>query len=216
MIEESSRCRNNKINTFGKLLRLGLSIRTSHDNSKRLRVVSSHDLLCDMEYLQRKLAGRGNDNNTGACLVANCQQSERPPKANRYEPFLGLNFIRCSSSMLGIKNAKVFPLPVRAAPNTSRPASRGGIVRAWTGVMRVIPIAAKPSSVFVDRSRELNEVSSRVVPVTVVCGGRSSLVCGAGLEEPDDEEDALDILCAGPLDVEDKQKQLRQLVREVN
>ena len=95
--------------------------------------------------------------------------------------------------MLGIKNAKVFPLPVRAAPSTSRPASRGGIVRAWTGVMRVMPIAAKPSRVFLDKSRELNEVSSRGVPVTVACGGRSSLVWGVGLEDPD-EEDALDIL----------------------
>lgn len=60
--------------------------------------------------------------------------------------------------------------------------------------MRVMPIALKPSRVFLDKSRELKEVSSRGVPVTVVCGGRSSLACGAGLAEPDEEEDALDIL----------------------
>ena len=42
-------------------------------------------------------------------------------------PFLGLNFILCRSSMAGIKNAKVFPDPVRAAPSTSFPARSGGI-----------------------------------------------------------------------------------------
>jgi hypothetical protein len=43
----------------------------------------------------------------------------------------------------------------------------------------------------------LKEVSSSGVPVTVVWVGRSSLASGAG--EPDEEEDALDIL--GPVQV---------------
>ena len=47
-------------------------------------------------------------------------------------PFRGMNLAAYKSSMAGIKNAKVFPDPVRAAPKTSRPAIRGGIARAWT------------------------------------------------------------------------------------
>lgn len=59
-------------------------------------------------------------------------------------PFLGLNFIVCRSSMAGIKNAKVFPEPVRAAPSTSFPARRGGIDFSWTGVMVSKPISLRP------------------------------------------------------------------------
>jgi hypothetical protein len=59
-------------------------------------------------------------------------------------PFLGLNFIVCRSSMAGIKNARVFPEPVRAAPSTSFPARRGGIDFSWTGVMVSKPISSRP------------------------------------------------------------------------
>lgn len=63
--------------------------------------------------------------------------------SKRDAPFLGLNFRRCRSSTAGIRNAKVFPEPVRAAPNTSFPASNGGIDLACTGVIVVNPISAR-------------------------------------------------------------------------
>lgn len=71
-------------------------------------------------------------------------------------PFLGLNFIRCSSSIAGIKNASVFPEPVRAAPRTSLPASSGGIALACTGVIVLNPIVSRARLVGSDRSREEN------------------------------------------------------------
>ena len=58
----------------------------------------------------------------------------------RDPPLTGLNLRVLSISILGTKKAIVFPLPVLAAPNTSLPASRGGIVLAWTSVMVSKPI----------------------------------------------------------------------------
>lgn len=46
--------------------------------------------------------------------------------------------------MAGIKNARVFPEPVRAAPSTSFPARSGGIDFSWTGVMVSKPIPSRP------------------------------------------------------------------------
>lgn len=43
---------------------------------------------------------------------------------NFYLPFLGMNFSLYISSTAGIKNAKVFPLPVFAAPSRSLKQSR--------------------------------------------------------------------------------------------
>lgn len=52
---------------------------------------------------------------------------ERGRRTKRKLPFTGLNFNLCSSSIAGIRNAKVFPDPVRAAPSTSFPANSIGI-----------------------------------------------------------------------------------------
>lgn len=56
-------------------------------------------------------------------------------------------------STAGIKNAKVFPLPVLAAPSTSFPASKGGIVRAWTSVIVSNPILPIAEVVAGDKDR---------------------------------------------------------------
>jgi hypothetical protein len=55
-------------------------------------------------------------------------------------PFTGLNLSVLSISTLGTKKAIVFPLPVLAAPRTSFPARRGGIVLACTSVIVSKPI----------------------------------------------------------------------------
>lgn len=72
------------------------------------------------------------------------------------EPFIGLNLSRCKSSTAGIRNARVFPEPVCAAPRTSLPVSRTGMDLAWTGVIVVNPISARPFRVGSDRSNEEN------------------------------------------------------------
>lgn len=62
--------------------------------------------------------------------------------------------------MLGRRKARVLPLPVRAAPRTSRPSSRGGTVRAWTSVIFEKPISERAAIVCCERLSEANEVSA--------------------------------------------------------
>ena len=61
-----------------------------------------------------------------------------------------------------MRNARVFPEPVRAAPRTSRPASRGGMVRACTSVICVYPSSAMPAMVFLDKPSESKVLSLRM------------------------------------------------------
>jgi len=72
----------------------------------------------------------------------------------KYAPFLGLNFIRCNNSTAGIKNAKVFPDPVLAAPMTSLPANSGGIALACTGVIVEKPMVVNALVVGSESSRD--------------------------------------------------------------
>lgn len=58
---------------------------------------------------------------------------------------------RKSFSTTGIKNDRVFPLPVTASTTTSLCAMNRGIAEAWTGVMRVKPIDETASSTHSDR-----------------------------------------------------------------
>lgn len=57
---------------------------------------------------------------------------------------------RKSFSTTGIKNDKVFPLPVTASTTTSLCAINRGMAEAWTGVMRVKPIEATASKAHCD------------------------------------------------------------------
>lgn len=68
--------------------------------------------------------------------------------------------------MAGIKNARVFPEPVRAAPSTSFPARRGGIDFSWTGVMVSKPISLRPFIV----GSESSSVSKGTRPAMPSCG----------------------------------------------
>jgi hypothetical protein len=81
-------------------------------------------------------------------------------------PFLCLNFILCRSSTAGIKKARVFPEPVRAAPSTSFPARRGGIDCSCTGVMVLKPISSRPFIV----GSESSSVSKDTRPAMPSCG----------------------------------------------
>ena len=56
-------------------------------------------------------------------------------------------------SRSGIANASVFPEPVLAAPNTSRPASRWGIAALWMAVMSVYAAALSPRRVRLERGK---------------------------------------------------------------
>mmetsp|Transcript_8411 Transcript_8411/g.30776 ORF Transcript_8411/g.30776 Transcript_8411/m.30776 type:complete len:359 (-) Transcript_8411:150-1226(-) len=73
-----------------------------------------------------------------------------------------MNFAWYSSSTLGTRNASVFPEPVRAAPRTSLPASKGGIVRAWTSVIVSYPIVAMPAIVGFESESDANVLSLRI------------------------------------------------------
>jgi hypothetical protein len=75
-------------------------------------------------------------------------------------PLTGLNLKVLSISTLGTKKAIVFPLPVLAAPRTSLPASKGGIVLAWTSVMVSKPILWIASEVGGERLRVEKETRS--------------------------------------------------------
>lgn len=60
-----------------------------------------------------------------------CSASSRVgPMTMAPVPLRGMNLALCMSSTAGIKKASVLPDPVRAAPNTSRPVSSAGMVRA--------------------------------------------------------------------------------------
>lgn len=75
-------------------------------------------------------------------------------------PLTGLNLNVLNISTLGTKNAIVFPLPVLAAPRTSLPASKGGIVLAWTSVMVSNPILLIASDVGGERLSVENDTRS--------------------------------------------------------
>lgn len=62
--------------------------------------------------------------------------------------------------MAGMRNARVLPDPVRAAPRTSFPARRTGMDLACTGVMVVMPISARARWVGWERSRVEKEIRS--------------------------------------------------------
>lgn len=58
-----------------------------------------------------------------------------------------MNFSLYINSTAGIKNAKVFPEPVFAAPTKSRPSNNGGTDLAWISVSVVNPISSIPRNV---------------------------------------------------------------------
>lgn len=64
MIEQSSRGRNDQVDSLLQPVGLGLAVRSSHDDSERLRVVG-HELLDDTEDLERKLSRGRDDDDTG-------------------------------------------------------------------------------------------------------------------------------------------------------
>ena len=66
------------------------------------------------------------------------------------------------SSIEGMRNASVLPEPVRAAPRTSRPARRGGMVLACTSVIFACPSSMMPAMVGLDRVMESNVLSLRI------------------------------------------------------
>ena len=68
-------------------------------------------------------------------------------------PSIGPHFCRYRVSSTGIRNARVFPLPVRAAPSTSFPLSDTGILWAWMSVMFTKNAFFKPRFVFSDIGR---------------------------------------------------------------
>lgn len=88
-------------------------------------------------------------------------------------PFLGLNFNECSISMAGRRKARVLPEPVFAAPSTSLPANRGGIVRACTAVNFVKAILLMALIDCCDKFRSWKVsgmVEESVVVVALLCG----------------------------------------------
>lgn len=89
--------------------------------------------------------------------------------------------------MEGIRKARVFPEPVRAAPKTSLPVRRTGMDLAWTGVIVVKPISESARVVDSERSRVEN-------------GSRSDSVGleGAFAGDRDVVESALEDECEGP------------------
>lgn len=63
--------------------------------------------------------------------------------------------------MAGIRNARVFPDPVLAAPSTSFPASSGGIAFSCTGVIVLNPISSNAFMVFSERPSSEKGLRSR-------------------------------------------------------
>src|SRR5512133_3190120 len=64
-----------------------------------------------------------------------------------------------SLSMMGSRNAAVFPVPVAAAPITSLPASPGGMAWAWMGVGASNPARVRAVSVFSESFRSAKVVN---------------------------------------------------------
>jgi hypothetical protein len=58
--------------------------------------------------------------------------------------------------MVGIRNAKVFPLPVFAAPKRSLPARMCPIAALWMSFIVEYPAFARPSLVFAEMGNWLN------------------------------------------------------------
>ena len=82
--------------------------------------------------------------------------------------------------MIGTKKAKVFPLPVLAAPTRSLPARHSGMDFAWIWVILSNFIFKSASFKQSDIGKALN-FSSLKIPFTVLgtVGGISSVVAGA-------------------------------------
>ena len=60
--------------------------------------------------------------------------------------------------MAGRRKASVLPLPVRAAPRTSRPARSMGMEADWMGVVWVKPISERARSVGEHSGSEVNGI----------------------------------------------------------
>mmetsp|Transcript_19263 Transcript_19263/g.33240 ORF Transcript_19263/g.33240 Transcript_19263/m.33240 type:complete len:216 (-) Transcript_19263:18-665(-) len=89
-------------------------------------------------------------------------------------PLRGMNRARYSISAQGIRNARVLPEPVRAAPSTSRPVKSAGIVRACTSVMQVNPIPLMPLAVGSDNDKLANSVSVMMPSTVASCRSTAS------------------------------------------
>ena len=72
-------------------------------------------------------------------------------------PFLVENLALCNNSTHGNRNARVFPLPVLAAPIKSLPVSKAGMACAWICVMRSNCISLRANCVFSERGRLENK-----------------------------------------------------------
>lgn len=95
-------------------------------------------------------------------------------------PFRGLNFNLDSISTAGMRKASVFPDPVRAAPNTSFPASKGGIAFACTGVIVLKPIAS--NALLVGSERDSVENGCRSFPtLLVLASGVTSIMISSSI-----------------------------------
>ena len=155
MIKQATGRCDEQVDAFGELIRLGFAVRAAHDDRVRMTVpvFGGQDLARDAKDLQRELACRRDDDRASACVrvsAGGCEPSALPMGNRRRTsclcsanaPFRGLKRSRDSISIAGSRNASVLPEPVRAAPSKSRPASSGGIARAWISVMRSKPRAS--------------------------------------------------------------------------
>jgi hypothetical protein len=66
VVEQPTGSRDDQVDTLLEPVGLGLAVGATHDDAKRLRVMR-HELLDDAKDLERQLARRGDDDDTGTC-----------------------------------------------------------------------------------------------------------------------------------------------------
>ena len=100
----------------------------------------------DVEYLDRLRAHTlsASTSNSKIWKRTNSRVGEiiKAPK-----PSCAPHFLRYSISSTGIRNARVFPLPVRAAPSTSLPFNDMGKLFAWISVISTNEAFLRPIKV---------------------------------------------------------------------
>lgn len=125
VIEQTTGGCDDQVDTLGELVGFGATVGTTNDDTVGLGVVS-HELSCDTEDLEGKLTGGRDNEDTGS--VSGLESIVKVSDILDFRD--GQIYLKADSiSMAGMRKLKVFPDPVFAAPSTSRPARRGGIVR---------------------------------------------------------------------------------------
>ena len=172
MLEESTRCRDEDVHARKPLSLILQVLPANHEASRE--AMESANATQDVEDLDGLWdIGKRPTTNGRACSALT--SSLVGDMINAPKPSCGPHFRRYKISSTGMRNARVFPLPVRAAPRTSLPLREVGMLLDWISVMSTKCARLRPSRTSVRRKNGDGKRESRtslgLVRYRKVCKG---------------------------------------------